>query len=188
MPQNYPRTKSLGSQGPPMGYQGPPLRSQNLVPANASQQPRPTPPQSQLQQQPVQQQQPYQPFSPSPQQQQQQQQNPKQPIQQAFAPGQQPFVPKNQTYPTPQGGQYDKSPQFSQPRQMSGNLQQFAHNSNDSLQQVVEEEEEQPEDLNHSLDPKGKSSGSEEDVIYKFEEDDANAALSRKSTLKRQIP
>ncbi|KAK6878139.1 hypothetical protein K4I79_005685, partial [Candida tropicalis] len=104
---------------------------------------------------------------------------------QAFAPGQQPFVPKNQTYPTPQGGQYDKSPQFSQPRQMSGNSQQFAHNSNDSLQQVVEEEEEQPEDSNHSLDPKGKSSGSEEDVIYKFEEDDANAALSRKSTLKK---
>ncbi|RCK55232.1 hypothetical protein Cantr_04054 [Candida viswanathii] len=173
MPPNYPRTKSLGSQGPPMGYQGPSLRSQNLVPANPNQQPRPLPPQQQ------------QSFSQQQQQQQQYQQQPPQLILQSFAPGQQPFAPKNPMYPPASNNQYDQPQHYSQPRQVSGPQQQYAHSSNDSLQQVVEEEEEQPDDYTHSLDPKDLAHGSEEDVIYKFEEEDANAALSRKSTLKK---
>ncbi|CAX43784.1 conserved hypothetical protein [Candida dubliniensis CD36] len=171
MPQSYPRTKSLGTSGPPLGYQGPPLRSQNLVPAN--------PPQQQYQPPPQQQQQMDRAYGAPPQEQQY-----SQPIQQAYGPGQQPFIPRN----APQLQQQ----QYNQWQNLPPQPQKLSQNSSDSLQEaIVEEEEEEPQQLqpnNYNADPISKDKSetrNEENIIYNFENEDPNAALSRKSTLKK---
>lgn len=175
MPQNYPRTKSLGTLGPPLGYQGPPLRSQNLVPANPSQQ---------------QQQQMDHGYGVPPQEQQY-----SQPTQQAFAPGQQPFIPRNapQLRQQQQQQQPPQQQQYSQWQNLQPQPQQLSQNSSDSLQEAIveEEEEEEPQLLranNFSVDPASQNKSEkrdEENMIYNFENEDPDAALSRKSTLKK---
>ncbi|KAL6452199.1 hypothetical protein SBY92_001456 [Candida maltosa Xu316] len=168
MPQNYPRTKSLGGQGTPMGYQGPPLRSQQLVPAGPPQQYQ----QQYQQQHPPQQHQSY----------------PQQPIQQSFAPGQQPFAPRNPQYGSSQSQQSLPQSQqyYSQPQSISSS---HPHSSNDSLGQVVEEDEEEyPRTLEPKITDKrdnNEDDDNDDDVIYRFENEDPASTLSRKSTLKK---
>ena len=71
--------------------------------------------------------------------------------------------------------------------------QQLSQNSSDSLQEAIveEEEEEEPQLLranNFSVDPASQNKSEkrdEENMIYNFENEDPDAALSRKSTLKK---
>ena len=118
-----------------------------------------------------------------------------QPTQQAFAPGQQPFIPRNapQLRQQQQQQQPPQQQQYSQWQNLQPQPQQLSQNSSDSLQEAIveEEEEEEPQLLranNFSVDPASQNKSEkrdEENMIYNFENEDPDAALSRKSTLKK---